>query len=344
VLSKEGKLTGLELVRCTSVFDDQGRFKPSFDPATRTTVEADQVLVAIGQGAELGFAGKALRTERGLIGADPLTQATRAPGVYAGGDAVSGVGTVIEAIAAGRRAARAIDHALRGRQEALPAERPSCDEAPIELNAAALLPSPRARPAGREVRARAIDLEDVATLDRRAAEAEAGRCVNCGCVAVHASDLGPALVALGAKIQTTRRTLPAEDFFAARLMSATVLEADELVTEIRIPAPPPGSRQGYLKFRIRKAIDFPIVGVASLLTLKGSKIAKARIALGAVAPVPRRAREVEEFLRGKPLTEETAELASTIAVRGVTPLSHNRFKVQVLKALIKRALLGSAGG
>jgi CO/xanthine dehydrogenase FAD-binding subunit len=254
------------------------------------------------------------------------------------------VGTVVEAIAAGRRAARAIAHALSGRKGPLPTDAPACAEGPIAVNTASFAPSKRVKVPVLAPAARAMDREDFAGLDERAVAAEAGRCVNCGCVAVHASDLGPALVALGAKIQTTRRTLPAEDFFAARLMSATVLEADELVTEIRIPAPPPGSRQGYLKFRIRKAIDFPIVGVASLLTLKGSKIAKARIALGAVAPVPRRAREVEEFLRGKPLTEETAELASTIAVRGVTPLSHNRFKVQVLKALIKRALLGSAGG
>ena len=67
VVERDGKLAGMEFVRCTSVFDKDGRFAPAFDPAVTTVVEADQVLVAIGQAADLSYAGPALRTERGMI-------------------------------------------------------------------------------------------------------------------------------------------------------------------------------------------------------------------------------------------------------------------------------------
>jgi CO/xanthine dehydrogenase FAD-binding subunit len=83
--------------------------------------------------------------------------------------------------------------------------------------------------------------------------------------------------------------------------------------------------------------------MATALTLKGDKVTDARIVLGAVAPVPLRAREVEAFLVGKPLTEETAQVAGELAVKGVQVLAKNRFKVQIVKALVRKALLDAAG-
>ena len=132
VLARDGKLAGLELVRCTSVFDREGRFRPSFDPtttmtvaawavdapSTTMTVEADCVLVAIGQGPDLGYLEGAIETRRGVIAADVESQATSQAGVFAGGDAVTGASTVVAAIGAGRRAAVAIDAALRGAKPA----------------------------------------------------------------------------------------------------------------------------------------------------------------------------------------------------------------------------------
>jgi CO/xanthine dehydrogenase FAD-binding subunit len=126
-------------------------------------------------------------------------------------------------------------------------------------------------------------------------------------------------------------------------MTTTVLRPDELVTEIQIPPRPPGCKQSYLKFRIRNAIDFPIVGVATVLTLEGDKVADARIALGAVAPVPLRAREAETFLAGKVLTEETVQVAGELAVKGAQVLARNRYKVQIVKALLRKALLDAVG-
>ena len=70
IVEQDGKLVGMEFMRCTSVFDKDGRFAPSFDPAVKTIVEADQILVAIGQAADLSYVGPALRTERGMIVAD----------------------------------------------------------------------------------------------------------------------------------------------------------------------------------------------------------------------------------------------------------------------------------
>jgi xanthine dehydrogenase YagS FAD-binding subunit len=123
-----------------------------------------------------------------------------------------------------------------------------------------------------------------------------------------------------------------------------VLAPGELVTGITIPAPPPGSVQCYLKFRIRNAIDFPIVGVATALQLEGGRVKAARVALGAVAPRPLRAQAVEEFLIGRRLDEETAAVAGRLAVKGVQPLAHNAFKIPIVQELVRRALMGAGAG
>ena len=132
-------------------------------------------------------------------------------------------------------------------------------------------------------------------------DAEADRCFNCGCVAVTPSDIAPALVALEAEVVSTRRVIPAAEFFAARAGSSTVLARDELVTEIRVPAPRPDRRAVYQKFRLRKAIDFPILGVACALDVSDGVVRDARLVFGAAAPFPVRARAAEAFLEGKVL-------------------------------------------
>jgi NADPH-dependent glutamate synthase beta subunit-like oxidoreductase len=121
IIADNGKVSGLELVRCTSVFDDQGNFCPYFDDS-KTTVAADQVILAIGQASETAFCKdfcflddqQSLPVARGLITINKETQQTDMQGVFAGGDAANGPATVIEAIAAGRRAAVSIDQYLGG--------------------------------------------------------------------------------------------------------------------------------------------------------------------------------------------------------------------------------------
>jgi NADPH-dependent glutamate synthase beta subunit-like oxidoreductase len=121
ITQNDGKVTGIELVRCTSVFDEEGNFCPYFDD-TKKSIEADQVILAIGQASETAFCRDfcflddqaSLPVHNGLITIDNITQETEMKGVFAGGDAANGPATVIEAIAAGRRAAISIDTHLGG--------------------------------------------------------------------------------------------------------------------------------------------------------------------------------------------------------------------------------------
>jgi NADPH-dependent glutamate synthase beta subunit-like oxidoreductase/CO/xanthine dehydrogenase FAD-binding subunit len=337
IVEREGKLAGMELVRCTSVFDRSGRFAPAFDPAVKTVIEADQILVAIGQSADLSYADPALKTERGFIVSDKRTAATSMDGVFAGGDAIGSAATVVQAMASGRQAVAAIHAYLTGAQpETAPAPK---DQVRLTINEAALPTSSRVPSPRLPVPQRTLRGEDCATLAQDAVEGETFRCANCGCVAVNASDVATALVALDATIKTTRRTLAAEDLFAAAESKTTVLEADELIKEIKIPAPPPGSRQRYLKFRIRNAIDFPIVGVAFRAAMPAGRFHEAKVVLGAVAPVPLRARAVEKLLEGKEPSEALAQEAAALAVKEAQPLARNRLKVEVVKALIRKAIL-----
>jgi NADPH-dependent glutamate synthase beta subunit-like oxidoreductase len=119
IVGADGRVTGLETLVCTSVFDQDGRFNPQFRPASEEVMAADSVILAIGQQTDLSF----LRpedgiefTRRGGIAVDPETLATSASGVYAGGDAAFGPRNVIAAIADGRRAAASIDLQLGARR------------------------------------------------------------------------------------------------------------------------------------------------------------------------------------------------------------------------------------
>ncbi|MEE9125416.1 MAG: FAD-dependent oxidoreductase, partial [candidate division NC10 bacterium] len=112
-----GKVSGVELLRCTQVFDEQGRFNPSFDPSITTALEADTVILAIGQSTDFSFLdenGTPLRTERGTIRVDEASLTTALPWLFAGGEVVSGPSSVIQTIAAGRKAAASIDRYLGG--------------------------------------------------------------------------------------------------------------------------------------------------------------------------------------------------------------------------------------
>jgi NADPH-dependent glutamate synthase beta subunit-like oxidoreductase/coenzyme F420-reducing hydrogenase delta subunit len=116
-LSKNGKFTGIEFKRCTCVFDDQCNFDPQYDENELNTLKAEAVMIAIGQRGEVVFSEeeKMIRSRPGGIQADPVTLQTSIPGVFAGGDAVYGPKTVIEAIASGKQAAESIDRYLSPR-------------------------------------------------------------------------------------------------------------------------------------------------------------------------------------------------------------------------------------
>ena len=116
-LEKKGKLSGVELKRCTSVFDATGAFNPKYDPRDLSTLAADTIIVAIGQAADLSFAkpqGGIALTPEGRLAADPVTLQTAVEGVFAGGDASHGPKSVAEAIGSGKEAALSIDRYLQG--------------------------------------------------------------------------------------------------------------------------------------------------------------------------------------------------------------------------------------
>jgi xanthine dehydrogenase YagS FAD-binding subunit len=159
-----------------------------------------------------------------------------------------------------------------------------------------------------------------------------------GCIAVHPSDLAPALVALNAKILTSKkRSVNAQDLWAVKIPHSTVLAPDEIVTEIQVPAPAAGSRSAFLKFALRKSIDFPIVNCA--VFLGGGT---ARICLNAVAPLPYRAVQGEAAIAGKAINEANAEAAGEAAVSAAKPLPATKYKVQIAKVLVQRTILACA--
>ena len=197
-----------------------------------------------------------------------------------------------------------------------------------------------------------------------------------GCVAVNPSDIAPALIVLDAKIKTTKRVIDAENFFSVEGSRTTILDTDEIVREISLPLPDPLSKSAFIKYALRKSIDFPLVNCAALIGPT-----TARICLNAVFNKPYRAFAAEEVITGK-LIEDTelhskvhrggdeeptqtyaavhqgeqrgtnkdgskkaawyeaiADAAGTAAVSGAKALPSNAYKVQIARVLVKRAIL-----
>ncbi|MBN1849546.1 MAG: xanthine dehydrogenase family protein subunit M [Deltaproteobacteria bacterium] len=161
-----------------------------------------------------------------------------------------------------------------------------------------------------------------------------------GCVAVCPSDTAIALVALDARIVIIgpqgEREIPIMDFYTNM---GTILKPDEILKTIIIPPVLAESKQIFLKFTLRKPIDFAVVSVASLIKEEDGMCTDVRIALGAVAPTPVRAYSAEDMLRGNSIDTALAEEAAQQAVKGFKPLSMNAYKIEITKTLIKRSLV-----
>jgi xanthine dehydrogenase YagS FAD-binding subunit len=154
------------------------------------------------------------------------------------------------------------------------------------------------------------------------------------CVAVNPSDTAPALVALNAKIVTTKQTIDAEKFWDFAVPGSTVLAAGEIVKEIQIPTPAAGVKSAFIKFALRKSIDFPVVNCAAMIGA-----GDARICLNAVYNKPYRATAAETSIKGQTISDATADAAGTAAVASATALANNKWKIQVAKTLVKRTIL-----
>ena len=328
------QVTGMELMRCTSVKDENGRFNPRYDREETLRVSADSILMAAGQKVDLSFLGDkyGLALERGLIQVDKDTQATSKSGIYAGGDATTGPATVIQGVRSGRNAAEAIN-----RGYAVMPERRREDKF-IHFDTAGVKEEHAVKDKELSAAERALDKEDSFTLTGEEAAREAGRCMNCGCYSVNASDISPVLILLDARIVTTKKTVRAADFFTTRLKAADMLDTDELVTAVRFRVPE-GYTTAYDKFRVREAVDFAIVSLAYAYRMKDGLIEDARIVLGGGAPVPMERKKVEAFLAGRKPDEALAEAAAELAVEGTAAMANNSYKIQEVRALIKKMIL-----
>ena len=328
------QVTGMELMRCTSVKDENGRFNPRYDREETLRVSADSILMAAGQKVDLSFLGDkyGLALERGLIQVDKDTQATSKSGIYAGGDATTGPATVIQGVRSGRNAAEAIN-----RGYAVMPERRREDKF-IHFDTAGVKEEHAVKDKELSAAERALDKEDSFTLTGEEAAREAGRCMNCGCYSVNASDISPVLILLDARIVTTKKTVRAADFFTTRLKAADMLDTGELVTAVRFRVPE-GYTTAYDKFRVREAVDFAIVSLAYAYRMKDGLIEDARIVLGGVAPVPMERKKVEAFLAGRKPDEALAEAAAELAVEGTAAMANNSYKIQEVRALIKKMIL-----
>lgn len=166
-----------------------------------------------------------------------------------------------------------------------------------------------------------------------------GGTVEKGCYAVHPSDTAPAVIALDAEIVTSNRRIKSDDFFKAGVRKTTALDPNEIVTSIEFPEPAAGSRSAFIKFAIRKSIDFPIVNCAAAVTLDGGVVTKARVCLNAVYIKPYRAGEAEAAVTGKPLNEANADAAGQAVADAAKPMTGNTYMVQIARTLVKRTLL-----
>jgi len=179
-LEEDGRLKGIEFKRCTRVFDENGAFRPEYDENDLTTLEAETVVVAIGQAADLGFTQKEgiVASARGGLEADPLTLETPVPGVFAGGDVFYGPRSVVEAVECGKEAAESIhrflnDEDLReGREKDWSYVKPETEGEPHMPRT----PMPR-----RPLEERRGDFKEIALgFNEEEAREEAERCLKCG--------------------------------------------------------------------------------------------------------------------------------------------------------------------
>jgi carbon-monoxide dehydrogenase medium subunit len=163
------------------------------------------------------------------------------------------------------------------------------------------------------------------------------------CNAAPSAETAPTLLVLNTNVKVAgskgERTLPLEQFFLGP--GLTVLQ-NEILTEIRVPSLSTNIRGVYLKIGRRRAVDLALVGVAVAVAMDGNKWKDVRIALGAVAPTPIRARRAEKLLEGKRTDAALMQEAGQIASEEASPISDVRasawYRKELVKVLVQRAL------
>jgi carbon-monoxide dehydrogenase medium subunit len=157
------------------------------------------------------------------------------------------------------------------------------------------------------------------------------------CNASPSAEMAPSLIGLGAGVKLVgsngERTVALEEFFTGP--GQTVLQTGELMVEIRIPPMTSHTKGVYLKQMTRGTANPAIVGVAAIVAMDGKKCIEAKLALGAVAPTPIRAKMAEEILRGEKMDDAIIEKAAQAASDESSPISDLRASADYRKDMVK---------
>lgn len=164
------------------------------------------------------------------------------------------------------------------------------------------------------------------------------------CVMAHPSDTAPALIALKAAAVVMgsegEKKIPLDEFFlGGNSRFETILKPDQFLKEIQIPVPRAATRQCFLKQRIRRSADFALASVSVVAELSDGVCEYIRLVLGGIAPLPVVADCAEDVLRGKRLEQGLIAEAAEASLEGAKPLPMNRYKGDLTKALVRRALM-----
>ncbi len=335
-VDSNGKTLGMQSMKCLSVYDENHRFSPKYSDTEIRLFEADTIILATGQRVDVSYLGENLTekiiTQRGLLNADLVSGQTGDPRIYAGGDAASGPNIASRAVAGGKRAALALNSELAGAGQTKTAAADgfkTIDPQGIQLTQAC-------HEVQRPVSERTLYEEDADTPEFEVIQREAGRCMNCSCFAVIASDLVPVLYLMDAEFVTTKRTLGAKELLAAKKAALDVLKKGELLEKIQIPEPK-YEQLYYERAETVPGSDFSHVSLAAGITLEDGKVKDCRFVFGGVAGIPYEAKEAAEYLCGKTPDFETVEKAASLAVQDACAFPESREQLWKMKRLLRRA-------
>jgi 4-hydroxybenzoyl-CoA reductase subunit beta len=171
------------------------------------------------------------------------------------------------------------------------------------------------------------------------------------CVAAHSSDTAPVLIALGAEVEIAsragRRVVPVEEFFVADGIHNNVLQRDEIVTRIVIPARARGMRTGYQKLRPRGAIDFPMLSIAFAARMHGGLCEEARLVVSALAAKPRTVGALEALVKGRAIDDAAIEALAQTAYRQCKPVINvaydDDYRHEMVPVFVRRAVREAMG-
>ncbi len=170
------------------------------------------------------------------------------------------------------------------------------------------------------------------------------------CLATYQGDIAPALIALGATLRMvsngSEREIPLAELYTGKGRRPLALEPDEIVAEVRVPAPFDGMAGDYQKLRLRGSMDFPLAGAAAVLSRNGSGVcSRARVALTAVGTGPLVVEEATQLLEGQQVTEDLVAQAAEAAYEAARPASNvgsdASYRRKMVRVLTRRAILNA---